>query len=285
MIEIGDFCVHLINDSNVMVDPGGAFGLVPRVLWSRYLQPDENQLVPMSQHNLLVQAGDKNILIDTGFGRKLDEKAVNIWHLTRPQGDLLDALGRAALKPEDISLVINTHLHADHASGNTMYADGKVVPTFPNAQYVVQRREYKDATHPNERTAATYLDYNFQPLIKSGQLRLLDGDTELLPGIKGIVTRGHTPGHMSVRLESKGQHLAFVCDLASYAVHFERLGWMTGYDVEPLQTLETKREWQKWALKTNALLIFPHDSQRPAGRLKMDASGKPALETVEIPYL
>jgi glyoxylase-like metal-dependent hydrolase (beta-lactamase superfamily II) len=286
MFQLGDFRIHLINDSHIMVDPGGAFGLVPRVLWSRYLQPDENHLVPMHQHCLLVQTGGQNIVVDTGYGRKLDEKTLKIWKLKRPNGDLIDGLARAGVTPEAVTLVINTHLHADHASGNTVFnAEGSAVPAFPNAVHVVQRREYEDAMHPNERTAATYQAYNYQPLMDSGQLRLLDSDTEILPGITGIVTRGHTPAHMSVRFESHGKHLAFVCDLASYAVHFERLGWMTAYDVEPLHTLETKRVWQKWALETNALLIFPHDTMRPAGRLTLDDKGKPALETVEIPYL
>jgi len=138
--------------------------------------------------------------------------------------------------------------------------------------------------HPNERTAATYHASNQQPLYERGHLRLLDGDTELAPGVWGHVTRGHTPGHMSIRIESAGEHALYVCDMASYAVHFERLGWMTAYDVEPLYTLESKRKWQAWALETNALLFFPHDSQRPAGRLTQDAKGKVALNGVEIIY-
>jgi glyoxylase-like metal-dependent hydrolase (beta-lactamase superfamily II) len=116
-------------------------------------------------------------------------------------------------------------------------------------------------------------------------MRLLDGDTEIAPGIMGMVTPGHTPGHMSIRLASGGQHAAFVCDLATYTVHFERLGWMTAYDVEPLITLETKRAWQAWALATNALLYFPHDPFRPLGRLTLDAQGKPLVVMVEDAYV
>jgi glyoxylase-like metal-dependent hydrolase (beta-lactamase superfamily II) len=190
------------------------------------------------------------------------------------------------LSPGDIQLVIDNHLHYEQAGGNTKYGeDGQTIePVFPNAEYVVQRREYDDAMRPNERTAATYIPINYQPLVESARMRLLDGDTELLPGITGHVTRGHTPAHMSVRFESEGQHALFVCDLASYAVHFERLGWMTAYDVEPLETLESKRKWQAWALETNALLIFPHDTIRPAGRLTLDSNGRPALSPVEIEF-
>ncbi|MBZ0286691.1 MAG: MBL fold metallo-hydrolase, partial [Anaerolineae bacterium] len=145
-------------------------------------------------------------------------------------------------------------------------------------------REYEDAMRPNERTRATYMLSNYEPLHESGQMRLLDGDADLAPGVRGVVTRGHTPGHMSVLLESNGQHLMFVCDMASYAIHFERLGWMTGYDVEPLETLETKRRWQAWALETNAILVFPHDTQRPVGRYVMGEDGKASVQAIQEPY-
>lgn len=287
MIQIGDIRIHIINDALTYVDPGGAFGLVPRALWSRYIQPDDNYMIPMCQINLLVETAGKRILIDTGFGTKLDEKMYTIWRLQRERGDNIAALGRLGLRPEDIDLVINTHLHLDHCAGNTRYnEDGQLVAVFPNAEHVVQRREYEDAMHPNERTAATYLPINYQPLVESGQMRLLDGDatpdgTELAPGVWGIITRGHTPAHMSVRISSGNEHALFTCDMATYAVHFERLGWMTAYDVEPLYTLESKRRWQQWALETNAVLIFPHDSQRPVGRLTEDKFGKRVLVPID----
>lgn len=276
MLTIGDIRVHLINDCDIMVDPGGAFGLVPRALWSSLLPPDADHLVPMTQTCALVQLPDgMNILCDTGYGTKLPEKKQAFLRLKRPNGSLIDGLARVGLQPSDIHLVINTHLHDDHCGGNTyLDSDGNIQPTFPNARHVVQRREYEDATHPNERTRATYIAENFVPLLENGQLQLLDGDTELAAGVRGVVTPGHTPGHMSVVIESGGQHAMFVCDLASYAIHFERLGWMTGYDVEPLVTLESKRRWQAWALETNALLIFCHDSQRHAGRFMRGTDGK-----------
>ena len=282
MLQIGDIRVHLLNEHLNKVDPGGAFGLVPRVLWSPLMPPDEDHLVPMCATCLLVQTAGRNIIVDTGYGDKLPEKQKQNLRLTRPQGGLPDSLARLGLTPADIHLVIDTHLHGDHCGGNTRYAeDGQtILPVFPNAEYVVQRREYDDAMHPNERTRATYLAMNFQPLVESGQMRLLDGDTELAPGVYGVITPGHTPAHMSVRLESGGQHLLFACDLASYAIHFERLGWMTAYDVEPLITLETKRHWQKWALETNAILVFPHDIYRPAGRFVLDDDGKGKVEPI-----
>ncbi|PJF40896.1 MAG: MBL fold metallo-hydrolase [Phototrophicales bacterium] len=281
MLQIGDIRIHLINDGDHRVDPGGAFGLVPRVLWSRYFTPDENHLIPMVLNCLLVQTGDRTMLIDTGYGTKLSQKQRGFLHLSRPNGGLVEGLARLNLAPRDIDLVIDTHLHGDHCAGNTYYDEGgNLVATFPNAEYVVQRREYDDAIHPNERTRATYLAENFQPLVESGQMRLLNGDEEVAPGVRVVVTPGHTPGHSSVVFESNGEYGIFLCDMASYAVHFERLGWMTAYDVEPLVTLETKRKWQQWVLEHNAIVLFPHDAFRPAGRLQQHDDGR--LQVVSL---
>jgi len=284
MLTIGDIEIHLINDCLTMVDGGGAFGLVPRKLWQRYFIPTEDNLIPMTQTCLFVRVGDQNIIVDTGRGTKLDDKTRRIYRI-RSEGGLLRGLAKLGVSPDDINLVIDTHLHSDHAGGNTSYdADGEIVPTFPNAEYVVQTREYDDAMRPNERTSATYYPINYEPLVKNGQMRLLDGDTELAAGIWGVVTPGHTPGHMSVRFESNGESAAFLCDLATYAVHIERIGWMTAYDVEPLRTLETKRVWQRWAIDNDAILIFPHDVKRPIGRLVQTSSKNPALDPIDEPY-
>lgn len=286
MLQVGDIRIHCINDADVKVDPGGAFGLVPRALWQRHFEPDDEQLLPMIQMCLLVRSGDRNIVVDTGLGDRLNEKQRRQWRLSRPRGGLLEGLQRLGLGPADIDLVIDTHLHADHCGGNTSFrSDGSTIcATFPNAEYVVQRREYEDAMSPNERTRATYLLDNYQPLKQSGQLRLLDGGAELAPGVRVEVAPGHTPGHMCVVFESQGACAAYVCDLASYAVHFEKLGWMTAYDVEPLITLETKRRWQRWALENEAAVIFPHDPKRPAGHLKEDENGRLRLEKIEIGF-
>lgn len=287
MLQVGDFEIHIINDARTMVDAGGAFGLVPRLLYSRYFEPDENNLMPMVHHCLFLKVDDKNVVVDTGMGEKLDEKQKGFWHL-QDEGGLVRGLDQLGYKPEDIDLVIATHLHSDHSGGLTRFVEGsqeEVVATFPNAEYIVQKREYEDASNPNERTRGTYFPYNFQPLIDSGQMTLLDGDTEILLGITGVVTPGHTPGHMSVKFESNGESALFVCDMASYAVHFERISWMTAWDVEPLITLESKRIWQKWALENDATLIFVHDPKRPVGKLKQNEKGRLQLQTIDEPYV
>ncbi len=284
MISVGDIDIYLFNDATAWVDPGGVFGLVPRVLWSRYLDADDRQLVPLAHHNLLIRAGKLNIIVDTGFGNCLSESQQKRFSLTGSDGTQA-GLSAVGVSPADIDIVFNTHLHDDHCSGNfRINPSGQREPTFPNAEYLVGRREYEDACNPNERTRATYSLDNYLPLHKTGQLRLLDGDCAIAPGVEALTTPGHTPGHMSLRLESMGQHAAFVCDLASLAVHMERLAWMTAYDVEPLVTLETKRRWQSWALETSALLLFPHDLTRPAGRLTRNDKGHVIVDVVEIPY-
>ncbi len=286
MIRLGDFQLHLIQESMTQMDAGGAFGLVPRALHSRFYPLNvEQNTVPMLSNLLLVQTGTQNILIDSGNGSKIPEKMRELFYLEHPHGSLHDSLGRLGLTTADINLVINTHLHNDHSGSNTQFDEnGQLVATFPNAEYVVQRREFEDASHPNERNRATYLADNFAPLVASGQMRLLEGDTELAPGIRGVVTPGHTPGHMSVILESGGEHAMFVCDMASFAVHFERLGWMTAYDIEPMVTLESKRKWQQWALETNALLFFPHDVVRPVGRYVAVEGGKGMVQGVDVEF-
>ncbi len=285
MFRIGSMEISLVHSGVVWVDSGGPWGLVPRALWSRYLQPDAQHRVPMVLTCLVVRAGGKTILVDTGLGDKLDAKARRIWGLEHPHGTLLEGLARLGVAPADVDVVINTHLHADHCGGNTRWgAEGRPVAVFPNAKYVVQRVEYEDASHPNERTRATYHAVNFQPLRESGQLTLLEGDAEIVPGVRCVVTPGHTDAHQSVLLEDGGERALFVADLASYAVHFEKLAWMTAYDIKPLVTLETKRRWQRWALETGGLLLFQHDPHVLAGRLTEDAQGKRRVEKVEVAF-
>jgi glyoxylase-like metal-dependent hydrolase (beta-lactamase superfamily II) len=283
MMQLGNIHITPINDVMTHVDGGGAFGLVPRKLWSRYFTPDDDNLVPMSQLCLYVEADSKRLVIDTGLGTKLEDKHRRFWQVQN-EGGLVRGLASIGVSPEQIDIVVNTHLHSDHCGGNTRWqseSDHTLVPTFPNATYIVQKQEYEDATHPNERTAATYLAQNFEPIASNEQLKLVEGDCEIVAGIRGIVTRGHTPGHMSIAFESEGQSALFVCDLASYAVHFEKLAWMTAYDVEPLHTLESKRRMQAWALERDATLFFVHDPFRPVGKLHPQGSGY-VVEKVDV---
>jgi glyoxylase-like metal-dependent hydrolase (beta-lactamase superfamily II) len=269
-MRLGSAELSVLSDGEWRLDGGSIFGVVPRTLWEKVLPPDELNRVPMALNCLLILSQGKRILVDTGYGRKLSPKERRIRALRHDHGDLLDNLERLGHTPADIDIVINTHLHPDHCGGNTIVHDGVPVPTFPNAQYWIQRLEWAAACYPNERTRSTYLAESFSPLEKAGQLQLLLGDTPVTEEVRCVVTRGHTQAHQSVIIESDGETAVFLGDLAARAVHLERLTWTTAYDSEPLETLEAKRAMRDWALQRHALLIFGHDVSTPTGFLEKE---------------
>ncbi len=271
---------HVIPTGRVWVDPGGPFGLVPRALWIKHQTPDELGRVPMNLNCLLVITEGKVVVVDTGLGDKLSPRARENWGLEHPEGTLLDNLAAHGVRPQDVELVIDTHLHADHCSGNTRFEGERVVPTFPKATYMVQRLEFADAMHTDARTQGTYYYENFGPVWEAGCLTLLHGDTQVTRDIRCSVTRGHTRGHQCVILEGDGAPIIFMADLASFAVHFARTSWVTAYDVEPLETIATKLRWQAWAMQNDARLVFQHDSTTRMGKLIQDNEGKLSVERV-----
>jgi len=275
-ITLGEARLTLLRDGTFWMDGGGVFGLVPRTLWERVAPPDDENRVEMALNCLLVETDEQCILVETGMGGKLPEREASFFRLER-DGGLVARLAELGLTPADIDLVVNTHLHNDHAGGNTILVDGEAVPTFPRATYCVQRREWADASYPDERTRATYLPDNLQSLVP--QLRLLNGDERLTPSVRCLVTRGHTRAHQSVLVESGGQRALFLGDLAPFTVHLERLAWITAFDTEPLETLEAKRATVRWALEDDLLLIFDHDPRVPWGRLR-ERDGKLRVEPV-----
>lgn len=281
-MQLGSLALHLVNDGYLWLDGGGFFGLVPKVLWQEVVTPDELNRVRMATRCLYVESKGVRILVNTGPGN-LTDKQQRHWGLERPEGDLLGGLARLAVAPEDVDIVIATHLHSDHFGGATVWGpDGGAVPTFPRAEFWVQRREWADARYPNERTRGTYLPENLLPLEASGRLRLLNGDTVVTSEVRTLVTRGHTRAHQCVILESAGQTAIYLSDLAPFAVNLERLAWIPAFDVEPLETLETKRRVRDWALAADALLIFEHNPEVPLGYLRQE-EGKYRVEPVSTP--
>jgi len=266
-MRFGNLDLHLVSDGVYWEDGGGLFGLVPKALWERVMAPDERNRLPFEMRCLLIDSGKQRFLVDTGYGDKLSEKERGFVSL-EGEGRLLASLERLGIGPLDVDLVINTHLHSDHCGGNTCYDEnGELAPTFPWAAYCVQRLELADATFPNERTRATYLAENLQPLADAGQLRVLSGDTRLSDEVRVVVTPGHTRAHQCVVVESGGQTALFLGDLASWPIHIERLSWVPAYDVEPLVSLETKRNVAHWAIEHHVLLIFEHHPEIVAGYL------------------
>jgi glyoxylase-like metal-dependent hydrolase (beta-lactamase superfamily II) len=276
-MQLGRWRVHAIQAGGMWLDGGAMFGVVPKPLWERKTQPDDRNRIPMGMRCLLVEHEAGPVLIDTGAGNKEDAKFRDIFAIENEEAPgptaLEDGLRAAAnLEPHDIAFVLNTHLHFDHAGGNTrLTPDGTVVPSFPSARYVVQRGEYAFATHPNERTAGSYFPRNYVPLHEAGLYELVDGETEILPGIRLLPTPGHVPFHQSVLLESDGQRALFVADLIPTAAHLP-LPWIMGYDVEPLVTLETKRRILRTSAEEDWLLVFEHDPRVAWGTVS--AEGK-----------
>jgi len=280
-MKLGAFEIAPVTDGRFRLDGGAMFGVVPKVLWQKCCPADDLNRIALSLTCLLVRAHGKNILIDTGLGDKEDAKFQSMFAVERTPS-LQDSLKRRGLSRDDIHLVINTHLHFDHAGGNTMhYGDNQLYSSFPKAVYHVQRGEYEDAARANERTRASYRRDNFTPIAHVNQWEFLSGDTELLPGVTAVVTPGHTRCHQSVKIESEGRIAFFLGDLIPTVSHLP-LPYIMGYDLYPIQTLETKRWVLDRAFEENWLLIFEHDPLVHAGHVRKDVEGKYFLEEVKL---
>jgi glyoxylase-like metal-dependent hydrolase (beta-lactamase superfamily II) len=276
-LTIGRLKVHAIQAGGQRLDGGAMFGVVPKPLWERRIKADERNRIQLGMRCLLIEHERGLVLIDNGAGNKENAKFHEIYGVENSGEQertlLEDGLRSVGARPEDISLMIDTHLHFDHAGGNTWIDEGGVVrPTFPNARYVVQRGEYEWATHTNERTAASYFPHNFEPIVASGQLDFVAGETEIWPGIRLLPTPGHTPHHQCVLIESDGVKAFYPADLMPTSSHVP-LPWIMGYDVEPLRTLESKRTVLKRAVEEDWLLIFEHDAFVTSGRVQLDGKG------------
>jgi glyoxylase-like metal-dependent hydrolase (beta-lactamase superfamily II) len=271
---LGRWRIHAIQAGGQQLDGGAMFGVVPKTLWERRLAADAKNRIPMGMRCLLVEHEDELLLIDTGVGNKETTKFHDIYGIENTVSDgptaLEDGIRAAGFSPDDVTLVINTHLHFDHAGGNTTKdAEGHVAPTFRNARYVVQRGELAYAERPNERTSASYFPANWDAVVAAGRFELLDGEQEIIPGVRVRHTPGHTPHHQSVVLSSGGETACFLGDVVPTAHHLP-LPWIMGYDVEPLVTLESKRTLLAEALAHDWLLVFEHDAHHGFGRVAHD---------------
>jgi glyoxylase-like metal-dependent hydrolase (beta-lactamase superfamily II) len=271
---LGALRIHAIQAGGQRLDGGAMFGVVPKPLWERRIPPDERNRIQLGMRCLLIEHKSGLILIDTGAGNKETEKFYDIYGIENKGANgrtaLEDGLAQLGIAPEDITLVINSHLHFDHAGGNT-YRDpeGVVRPSFPKARYLVQRGEYRYATHPNERTSASYFPLNYEPLREAKSLVLADGEREIADGIRAIPTPGHVPFHQGILIESQGERAFFLGDLVPTTSHLP-LPWIMGYDVEPLVTLETKRAILARAKQEHWLVVFEHDATNAWGYVGHD---------------
>ena len=279
---VGRLRCHALEGGRQHLDGGAMFGVVPKPLWEKRIPPDARNRIPLALRCVLIEHDAGLVLVDTGLGNKEDAKFRDIYGVENAgrhgPTQLEDALAELSFAPGDVRWVIDTHLHFDHAGGNTVRDEaGAIRPTFPAATYVVQKRELDFARHTNERTAASYLRHNFDPIT----FTLIDGETEVLPGLRCLPTPGHVPYHQSVLVESGGERACFLADLVPTSAHLP-LPWIMGYDLEPLVTLESKRRLYARAEAEGWLLWFEHDPEVVAGRLGRDGKGFGLVDAVRV---
>ncbi len=263
---LGDLELLSVNDGFFHLDGGSMFGVVPKPLWSQKAPADERNRITLGMRPLIVR-GARTMIVDAGLGDKENEKFHEIYGVERER-NLDHALAAAGLSPEDIDIVLATHLHFDHAGGFTMRdASGRVRPRFPRAQYVVRRGEWEDATHPHERNRASYFLDNYAPLADAGVLQLVDEDQTIMPGVRVRRTGGHTTHHQIVLIESTGKAAAFVADLIPTTAHVPA-PWIMGYDLYPMDTLASKHAFVREAVEREMLVFFEHDPSTPAAYLR-----------------
>lgn len=268
-ISLGDFELTALSDGIYHLDGGAFFGVIPKALWSRKVNVDEKNLIPTGLNSVLVRTGEKTILIETGIGNKLPEKMAQIFG---QPAKLLDNLNAAGVAPEDIDIVINSHLHFDHCGWNTVRENGAIKPTFPRATYYAQEGEWTHA-HQGQRDGVSYLTENYDPLVESGQMKLLRGAHEMVPGISVEVFPGHTRDMQAILIQSGGNTACYISDLIPTSAHLD-LNWVMGFDLYPLETIESRKRYYARALPEKWLTMFTHDPEVPWSYLEKDERGK-----------
>jgi glyoxylase-like metal-dependent hydrolase (beta-lactamase superfamily II) len=276
-LKLGDLEFHVLLDGYVSLDGGAMFGVIPKVMWEKKIPADGRNRVQLAMNCLLVHAGGKRILVETGIGAKMSAKLRDIYGVEGPF--LNDRLKDYGLDPSEIDVVINTHLHFDHCGGNTRVEKDKIVAAYPNAKYVVQRGEFEHAKHPNERDRASYMLENYESL-PTAKLALLEADRAIAPGVELIRVPGHTANMQCVKLTGGGKTAFFLADLVPTTAHLP-LPWTMGFDLYPVTTLENKKKWIPELLKEGWIALFCHDTTTQAGYLR-ERAGRWEAEPVKV---
>jgi glyoxylase-like metal-dependent hydrolase (beta-lactamase superfamily II) len=271
-MKIGSFEIFSILENSFKIDGGAMYGVVPRIIWQKFNPPDADNMVKLDINLLLVKADGENILIDAGIGDALSERQKKMFGVEKPSG-LEKGLSQASLKPEDIHLVLLTHLHADHAGRVIkLDGDGKKLPRFPNARHVVQLKEWMEAMQPDERTSATYFSSNLKLLEQERLLELIDGEDQVADGVKLINTGGHTPGHQAVFIEDGQTRIVCPGDIIP-STHHIRMPYVAAVDLFPRETMQQKKRFLQMCSEDGWLLAFDHDLKVKLGKLEAKEVG------------
>ena len=280
-MQFGDFRVEIVPDAEFRLDGGAMFGVVPRALWSRVCPPDEQNRIRMNMNCLFIDTGSERILIESGIGNKWTPKHKEMYGINRQRQLPESLLAIAGVAAEDVSIVINTHLHFDHAGGNTsVNGNGKAAPTFPNARYMVSKAELDHAQAPSERDRASYFPENWQPLIENGQLETIEANCQVVPGLKMETHPGHNRSMQCWRLQSQGQTMFGFADLVPMKAHVS-YPWIMGYDLFPVETLEAKKKLLPQAARENWACLFYHEPDEPLCKL-VEEDGKQRAVSIEV---
>jgi len=275
-LTLGDFELIAVSDGIYRLDGGAFFGVIPKVMWGKKVQADADNYVPVGLNSVVVRTGKQTVLIETGIGNKLPDRLVKIFG---QPAKLLDNLGAAGVSPDDIGIVINTHLHFDHCGWNTMRQGDKVVPTFPKAKYYAPEGEWQHGRLQLERDAISYMSDNYDPLIKTGQMELLPGDREIVPGISVRVFPGHTQHMQAVVINSGGKTACYISDLIPTSAHID-LTWGMAFDLLPLQNIESRKRYYTQSIPEKWLTMFTHDPSIPWAYVEKDERGKMVAKAV-----
>ncbi len=278
-MKFGKFEIIPFVEQSFKLDGGSMFGVVPKKIWNKFAPADEENLVRMETNIFLLKTDDKNILLDTGLGDCITATEKKIYAASG-KTNIESGLKHLGLSTDDIDLVLLTHLHSDHSGGSVKNENGRLVPRFGNAKYIVQKVEWNDAINPNERTSAVYIFDRLIVLEKSGQLELTDGDSEIIPGIKVVKTGGHTPGHQAIEATSDGFAVVYYADIVPSSHHI-RAPYVAAVDLNPLETMQVKRRLVARLIDDkNMAIAFDHDLDIKIGKLK-DEMGKIIVDKIE----
>lgn len=276
-MELGGYRLDVVHAGFLGLDGGAMFGIVPRALWARRIAPDEDNRIPLAMRCLLLRGHGRTVLVDDGLGDKYDEKFARIYAVDRAAHDLLPSLAALGVRPEDVTDVLLTHLHFDHCGGSTRRDEaGRLVTTFPNAAYHVQRRHW-DWAHESPREQASFFAENLEPLAASGQLQLLDEGASPLPSVEMLVVDGHTRGQQLPLLHGDGEALLYAADLLPTTAHVPLL-WIMAYDVAPLDTLAEKGPILARAAEEGWTVFFEHDPETATARIAETERGYEAVD-------
>lgn len=268
--RLGGLELTVVTDRNYYLDGGAFFGVVPKPMWNRVAACDERNRVRSGLNSLALELDGRRVLIETGCGNKLNEKQMRFGGVD-PRRDFLERLEAAGFPPATVDVVVNSHLHYDHCGWNTVRRpDGSLAPAFPNARYYVQRREWEHAREQHERDRVSYLSENYDPLVESGQMTLLEGERELLPGLSVLPLPGHTRGMQAVVVRSGGETACYISDLLPTHWHLKP-SWVMGFDLFPLETIDNKHRILERVVREHWLLVFTHDPEYPWGYVEQQA--------------